>query len=431
MQTLDILGKKWAVNFWWQPLTSAPRKQVREINKETVAEEGQYDALVILKKHKQIGIGRRDNKEDVGLPSLAGTLARVFGLNTNILGYFQFDDGSVWVFALKDGHILPGGDFYGPEEEGREFYQRFSQSDIWNQVFETENSQESEEKIKECLGALERNIPRVQALSYGFYFSRFIIVAKGNPKKTVLYATIAVILIGSGVGYFKYQAYKMEKARQEELMRQRKALEELQKKQKKTSIKKLTKEYFPRKWEDSPVPALPIHSCYMKQQDLLYIKRGWIFDSIICDSETTRIIRDRQDWASFISLPEGSEFQMQEPNKSIQTIENNFSKRPNTSELWKKEKISANIYELARYIKTPVKISWKKPEPEIVPEKTRQGTNLPKKILCPYWIGEFELKEIQDGVTLLGRELNKFPGVVISEIKKEDTWNVKGVLYAK
>lgn len=433
MQTVELLNKKWAVGLWWQPLVSAPRKQVTELSDQSPeSQENPYNIFAVLKARKQIGVGRTQNiKADTGSPSLAAALTRVFDQHGNVLAYFRFDDGNSWLFAVKDEQILPGGDSYGPDEETLDQYRRYSQSDIWKQVIEISGTEESEQKIRECLDALNRSIPRTRPVSRSFWINGIVGMVRANPKPAIVTATALVFTLAAAVGVQQFLAHKARQDQQAMLEAKRAKIQKKLQQQGKP-LEQIQMKLFPPKWRQEPPALAVVQGCFSQLEKEPYQVKGWVLDEISCEPSRTQIIRKRLNWASFTEIPEGAQFQIKEPNQVVREIAHDPEAR-NDRGIIGKDSVSADIYELARILGSPVELSWKKPEAREIPKKERRkNRNLPKMADSPYWVGKYHLKQIPTAHARGAISLKKIPGLIISEVRMTDkSWNIKGEIYAK
>lgn len=433
MQTIELLDKKWAVGLWWQPLVSSPRKQVNELSEQSPeTQENPYNIFAVLKARKQIGVGRAQSvRAETGSPSLAAALTRVFDQYGNVLAYFRFDNGNSWLFAVKDGQILPGGDSYGPDEEVLDQYRRYSQSDIWKQVIETSGTAESEQKVRESLDVLNRTVPRLRPVSRGFWLNGVMSTVRANPKTALVVAGALVLTIAAAVGVQQFLAYKARQDHQAMMQTKRAMLQEKLQQQSKP-LEEIRAKLFPAKWRQEPPAFAVVQGCYSRLEQEPYQIKGWTLAEISCEPSRTQIIRKRLKWASFTEIPEGAKFQIKEPNQVIRKIAHDPTAR-NGREIIDKDSVSANIYELAGILGSPVELAWKKPEAQKIPEEERRkNRNLPEMASSPYWIGQYHLKQIPATHARGAFGLGKIPGLVVNEVRMEKkTWSIKGDVYAK
>lgn len=441
MHKIFLLEKDWVVGLWWQPLVSSPRSQVKELGGEEPGEESPYNMFAVLKGRKQIGVGTAENpKENIGAFSLAGGLARAFDQHDNVLALFRFDDGNSWLFALKDGQILPGGDFYGSDDKVFEQYKRYSQSDIWQQIIETPDTQESENKIWQHLEDLftpksfrfyRKKLPKLWPVTRSIMVQKGLNVLHEHPKTVLVAAVSIMVVLVLVVGGQRYLAKQDELARQKKMEEKRAELEKKKKEGEDITPGHVRKKLFAEKWKAEPNPLRVIARCYSDLEKEPYQERGWKIDQVFCGPEKTRIIRQRSEWASFTLLPPDAQFQIQDPNQAVKEKEYDPEDRKPRKIIDKKE-VSANIYELAKFLGSPVELNWERPDDRKVPEKYRKkNRELPEEISSPYWIGEFKLQDVPSSFIREAFGLDRIPGLVANEVAKDESWSIEGEVYAE
>ena len=433
MQIITLSEKQWVVGLWWQPLASSPRKQVNELSEQSPdGEEHPYNVFATLRARKQIGVGSaEDVKTTTGNPSLAAGLARVFDQHGNVLALFRFDNGNSWLFAVKDGQILPGGDLYDDDEIVVDTFRRYAQSNAWKQTIQTEGSKESAQKIYECLNALNRPIPRLRPVSRGMWLNGCITALQARPKVTLAVGAGILLFVAASIGIHQFMAYQARQDQQAKLAAQRALLQQKLKKEKK-GLSEIRAKLFPPHWQEEPEALQVVRGCYAQLENRPYQIKGWTLTEVVCEPGQIQIVRQRSNWASFTILPAGAELLPKDPNKaSIKTaleIENRQSQNLTT-----RQNVSANLYELAGILNSPVEVTWNKPEPRAISEQDRRkNRKLPEQVASPYWVGSFKLTEVPESFLRKAFGFNKIPGLTIKQIRLNDkSWNIEGVVYAK
>lgn len=433
MQKITLSEKQWAVGLWWQPLASLPRKQVHELSEQSPdGQEHPYNVFATLRARKQIGIGRTEDVKTVaGIPSLAAGLARVFDQHGNVLALFRFNNGMSWLFAVKDGQILPGGDLYDDDETVLDTFRRYAQSNAWKQTIKTEGTKESEQKIYECLNALNRPIPRLRPVSRGMWLNGFIAALQARPKQTLIVGAGILLFVAASIGIYQVMAYHAQQDQQAKLAAQRALLQQKLQKEKK-GLSEIRTKLFPPHWQKEPEALQVVRGCYAQLEDRPYQIKGWTLAEVICEPRQIRIVRQRSNWASFTNLPAGAELLQKDPNKAAIKTELRLENRQDQN-LTTRQNVSANLYELAGILNSPVEITWSKPEPRTISEQDRRkNRKLPEQVASPYWIGSFKLIEAPESFIRKAFGFNKIPGLTISQVRLNDkSWSIEGVVYAK
>ena len=432
MQRIEVNGKSWAVGFWWQQKEQSPRKQVASLN-EQLQESTQQPYNVYVPLGELIGVGHYDNPKDASrVPSLAGAFARVYGQTQNVLAFLRFDDGTAWLFALKDGVILPQGDLFAAEEELQRRLSQYRQNKAWHQVVETDSSEESLDRIREITGQLGKWLPAVSPVTSNVLADTLAPFVLAHPKRLILVGLVLIVGLGGFYGAKQYQAYKAKQARMEQLREKRQELEE-QRKDSRRSLAELKRMYFPPEWRQEPAQENAVRDCYRKMIRVPVITQGWTVENVACTPGKVVVTRKRSEFGTFVSLPEGADFQVSSPNTVLETRGYGVSERDTERDLGSQTKVSANIYELGRRLQSSVKLTWTKPKPAPVKDKHKEyNPNLPEKIKSPYWHGKWELKGVPEAFLRDPQALSVIPGLVVNKLKRtpKDKWNLKGEVYA-
>ena len=431
MQRIVVDKKSWAVGFWWQKQEKTLRKQVNEMSKQTLAPEQQpYNVYVTL--DGLVGIGRsEDPRRDSRTPSLAAAFSRIYGNEGNVLAILRFDDGTAWLFALKDGWILSPGDQFGPKDELQSWISRFKQSKEWHNVIETNGTDESLETLRQHISQLRKRLPTVQSVSSNIVADILFPYLRAHPKRIT--GTVLVVALGIGgiYGVQKYMAYQDRQARLQRIEEKRQEMLE-KKRESRRSLAELKRVYFPPHWEKAPEQYDALTGCYSRASKVSFFSQGWEIKSVACSPGQITVTRSRAEEGSFTVLPSGAEFQIQSPNTAIQSMQYSVSERDKARSLVGRKRVSANIYELARRLQSSVKLSWARPEPKKVKKKhLKYNPSLPKELQSPYWRGEWTLKDVPEKFLRDPEALRSIPGLVVRELKSnKKTWKLKGEVYA-
>ena len=432
MRLIEVDSKTWAVDFWWQKREKSPRKQVAELNDQLGSEEEQF-YNVYVSFGQLMGVGQADNpKEAARIPSLAGAFAQAFE-EQNILAFLRFDDGTAWLFAVTGGVILPQGDLFGSEDELKSRFAQYRQnSRTWTEIIETQDSEESTERIRQIREQLGRRLFTVQPVASNAFADALIPYIRAHPKRIAVGGMTLVMVLGIFYGVSWYQEYKAEQARQEQLAEKRQELQE-EREDARKSLTELKRMYFPPKWREKVPQQQAVASCYREISRVPLVEQGWIVENVSCSPGQVKVTRKRSETGTFISLPSGADFQIQSPNTAIQTKEFAVSARDTERNLASRKKVSANIYEIARRQGCSVKLSWIKPESQPVKKEHEQyNSELPDEIESPYWRGEWSLKGVPRKFLREPDVLGAIPGLVVTTLKrtKDNQWNLKGEVYA-
>lgn len=299
MHTIRILGKPWAIDLWWQTFESGQRLKRTARTAATnikASSHGEVDFnCFVLRDKPPFQAGFSENQDfSVGkaIPSLALAMATV--RTGTWLGRFAFDDG-VWIVAVKDGAILPEGDFFGSEEAaaGRiaELEEEVGQ---WEDLLETEDEGESFRVLEKHLGGVARSRqPKFRP-----------VVAQLPVKKFLVYTTVfgTVVLICVGInGYFdaqenaRIQGVAQKKQQEMALAAERRAAEQ------------------GRFWQKLPLPSAVIQDCWQEFSGIEIFKKGWSVSKWECGAESQLTTWAWSAGASFEDLPEGGILSLESP----------------------------------------------------------------------------------------------------------------------
>jgi hypothetical protein len=430
MQKLFINNKEWAVGFWWQMQENSARKHLHALNSDL--SEGEYKNNIYVCQHivqKQVGVSYVENPKDAAnTHSLAALMANVYRDNKNVLFLYAFDDGTAWMFVLKDGMILPQGDQYGDYADVKREYDDLIQADVWNISKETSGTEESLEDINQHIKMQNKKIPKTHIFCSNFFSDEILTYISAHPFVILAGLATIIVVIGLIIGISNYFQSQKRQARLEKIEQKRKEI--FKNKEEPPSLSEVRQKYFPPEWTQEPSPVAVVEQCYNRIKKKPYYIKGWKISATKCLPEKLQVTRKWTNNAAFTELPRNAEFG--DSPKTIHIVHLfNLKDVQQKDDLLPKKVLEANFYELAKQIEANLKLSWTLPQPKNTKKRHNKYSDIPSEISSPYLYGEFNLDNVSPNFLNDPSILSEFPGLIIKSLKHEEEWKITGVVYAQ
>jgi len=278
----QIEKHKFVCGLFWQSL-SRPRELVKEA--ADLGRKIESDLMIIRMDHStaQAGFGQSADGIRRGIFSLAAIVSKTLALEGafydgeqqpvhNWLGAFALPDGKWAYFAVRDANFLPNGDFAGSKEEVLERLHSDYALGGWNVIIgEAELADMGFHNFN--ARDIESFIPRKRDGSIRVHSWWGLRQIDGTPswvKPALAVAAMAVVTVGSALGWRYYQEKKEAEQRERAIALARAAM-----------LREASAAARP--WSARPSPLEVVRAC---QHQFTHITAGgWQLESYSCTPE--------------------------------------------------------------------------------------------------------------------------------------------------
>lgn len=418
MKLVQLKGKTYAVDLWWQVRSGGPakRKEMLRMARETADMLKKSDGscyTCVAVRTEQYGLGICT----LPVPTLHSLAASIRPPAQSFIGVFHFSEGW-WVCGISQGTVAATGDcLLATEGEARQHAAKL------RGLFGT-----CQEEL--CLTETESAAFLVPLLSPEARLERLYIDQQQVRR---------VIALGLGCAALAATLFGVKHffdARQNEVAIQMARQFMQSKEARRQEILADPGQYFTPVWLEKPLASDKADQCLPAMHQTAAASNGWHLESVNCSGSGAgarlKIVRQHRPGANYVSLPLNAVFENREGNINSKKVISSQSLPPISDSrpvipLLSRSKASGQLYQLTQSVGAKLRLSWGAPEKKTVGEV---------EVSAPWQTGTWEYTELPAVLLLSGdffALLQAIPGLGLEEIAFDNAtnkWKLRGFVYA-